>query len=73
MLRAGNSGSVYFAVNGQTYGPAAPGAQVVRNLALSPEVLTEKFAVADLSRDADLAAIVNVADASQAAPAAPSE
>ncbi|MCU0899798.1 MAG: DUF4115 domain-containing protein [Cypionkella sp.] len=73
VLRAGNSGSVYFAVNGQTYGPAAPGAQVVRNLALSPEVLTEKFAVADLSRDADLAAIVNVADASQAAPAAPSE
>ncbi|MDO8882524.1 MAG: DUF4115 domain-containing protein [Pseudotabrizicola sp.] len=64
VLRAGNSGSVYFAVNGQTYGPAAPGAQVVRNVALSPEALTEKFAVADLSRDADLAAIVNVADAS---------
>ncbi|MFN3723114.1 MAG: helix-turn-helix domain-containing protein [Paracoccaceae bacterium] len=65
VLRAGNSGSVYFAVNGQTYGPAAPGAQVVKNVALSPEALTEKFAVADLSRDADLAAIVNVADASQ--------
>jgi hypothetical protein len=29
-LRAGNSGSVYFAVNGKTYGPAAPGAQVVQ-------------------------------------------
>lgn len=25
VLRAGNSGSLYFAVNGQTYGPAAPG------------------------------------------------
>lgn len=69
VLRAGNSGSVYFAVNGQTYGPAAPGAQVVRNVALSPEALTEKFAVADLSRDADLAALVNVADASQVLPA----
>ena len=28
-LRTGNSGAVYFAVNGQTYGPAAPGAQVL--------------------------------------------
>ncbi|WP_349037300.1 RodZ domain-containing protein [Pseudotabrizicola sp. 4114] len=65
VLRAGNSGSVYFAVNGQTYGPAAPGAQVVKNVALSPEALTEKFALADLNRDADLAAIVSVADASQ--------
>ena len=64
VLRSGNSGSVYFAVNGQTYGPAAPGAQVVKNVALSPEALTDKFAVADLARDADLAAIVNVADAS---------
>lgn len=66
VLRSGNSGSVYFAVNGQTYGPAAPGAQVVKNVALSPDALTSAFAVADLSRDADLAAIVNVADASQA-------
>ncbi|MFN4153616.1 MAG: helix-turn-helix domain-containing protein [Paracoccaceae bacterium] len=65
VLRAGNSGSLYFAVNGQTYGPAAPGAQVVKNVALSPDALTGKFAVADLSRDADLAAIVNVADASR--------
>ncbi|TGD65052.1 helix-turn-helix domain-containing protein [Tabrizicola sp. WMC-M-20] len=72
VLRAGNSGSVYFAVNGQTYGPAAPGAQVVKNVALSPEALTEKFAVADLNRDADLAAIVSLADASQVI-AAPSQ
>ena len=27
LLRAGNSGSVYFVVNGQTYGPASPGAR----------------------------------------------
>jgi hypothetical protein len=66
VLRSGNSGSVYFAVNGQTYGPAAPGSQVVKNLNLSPEALTQKFALADLSVDADLAAMVNVADASQA-------
>ena len=69
-LRAGNSGSVYFAVNGQTYGPAAPGAQVVKNVQLSPEALTTKFAVADLTGDADLAKFVAVADASAVNPAA---
>jgi cytoskeletal protein RodZ len=75
VLRAGNSGSLYFAVNGQTYGPAAPGAQVVKNVALSPEALTESYQLADLSGDPDLAAIVAVADASQAAtdPAASTE
>lgn len=73
VLRSGNSGSIYFAVNGQAYGPAAPGAQVVKNIALSPEALTEKFTVADLSGDPDLAAIVNVADASQAVPSVATE
>ena len=67
VLRAGNSGSVYFAVNGQTYGPAAPGAQVVKNVALSPEALTATYALADLSADPDLAAAVAVADAGAAA------
>lgn len=64
VLRAGNSGSVYFAVNGRTYGPAAPGASVVKNLPLSAEALTQTFAEADLSVDADLAKFVNVAEAS---------
>lgn len=66
VLRAGNSGSVYFAVNGQTYGPAAPGASVVKNVALSAESLSQSFAVADLSEDADLAKFVNVAQATTA-------
>ncbi|MDH5531000.1 MAG: DUF4115 domain-containing protein [Paracoccaceae bacterium] len=66
-LRAGNSGSVYFAVNGQTYGPAAPGAQVVKNVALSPELLTETYGLADASLDADLAKVVDVANATQTA------
>lgn len=66
VLRAGNSGSVYFAINGQTFGPAAPGAQVVRNLALDPAALTQTFAVADLTRDADLSRFVT--DVAEAAP-----
>ncbi|MDO8327023.1 MAG: DUF4115 domain-containing protein [Cypionkella sp.] len=63
MLRSGNSGSIYFVVNGQTYGPAAPGAQVIKNVALSSEALTSSYTVADLSGDADLAQFVNVASA----------
>jgi hypothetical protein len=54
LLRAGNSGSVYFVVNGESYGPAAPGAQVVRNVALSAEALTAAYARADAAQDADL-------------------
>lgn len=70
VLRAGNSGSVYFAVNGTTYGPAAPGAAVVKNVALTAENLTQTFAEADLTGDADLARFVNVAEAG-VAPAVP--
>jgi len=43
VLRAGNSGSVYFTVNGQTFGPSAPGAQVVKNVVLTAEAVQEKF------------------------------
>lgn len=66
LLRAGNSGSVYFAVNGQTYGPSAPGASVVKNVVLSPEALTGAYALADLTIDADLAKFVAVAAAEPA-------
>lgn len=70
VLRAGNSGSVYFAVNGKTYGPAAPGAAVVKNVALSAESLTQTFAAADIAGDADLARFVDVAQM-ESAPVAP--
>ena len=70
VLRAGNSGSIYFTVGGKTYGPASPGANVVKNLALSVDSLTAAFSVADLSGDADLAHFVAVAEATQAVPQA---
>ncbi|MFZ5709084.1 MAG: helix-turn-helix domain-containing protein [Pseudomonadota bacterium] len=63
-LRVGESGSLYFAVNGQTYGPAGDRGSVTKNLTLSPEALTSKYALADLSRDQDLARFVAVAEAS---------
>lgn len=63
LLRAGNSGSIYFTVGDKTYGPAATGGSVVKNVALSPEAVMEKYTVADLSGDRDLAQFVNVAEA----------
>ena len=65
LLRAGNSASVYFAVNGKTYGPASPGSQVVKNLSLAVDDVTAAFQLADLSGDADLAHFVDVAEAAQ--------
>jgi hypothetical protein len=62
-LRAGNSGSVYFVVNGQTYGPASPGAQVVSNLTLSADALQDRFQVADLTSDPALVDAIALADA----------
>lgn len=62
-LRAGNSGAVYFAVSGQTYGPAAPGAKVVRDIELSAESLAQSFAEADPSKDPELARLIALASA----------
>lgn len=60
-LRAGNAGSLYFAVNGQTYGPAGAGPEVIKDVVLSPEALLEQYQVADVDRDTDLKRFVNVA------------
>lgn len=64
VFRTGNSGSIYFVVDGVTYGPVAPGAQVAKDIQLSPESLTQSFAQADPSADEDLArfATANAAD-----------
>jgi len=55
ILRAGNAGSVYFAVNGAAYGPAGSGTSVVKNVELSQDALLESYAVADMDNDSDLA------------------
>ncbi len=61
-LRIGESGAVYFAVNGAHYGPVGPNGQVTSNLALSVDNLTTSYAVADLTADSALAEIVRVAE-----------
>lgn len=61
-LRVGESGAMYFAVNGVHYGPVGPRGTVTSNVELSADSLTGAFALADLSADNDLAEIVNVAE-----------
>ncbi|WP_424943386.1 DUF4115 domain-containing protein [Aliiroseovarius crassostreae] len=58
LLRTGNAGGIYFAVNGQAFGPAGASGSVVKNIALSPDALSETYSVADLSQDQALATYV---------------
>lgn len=69
-LRIGESGAVYFAINGQHYGPVGPAGQVTSNLALSLDNLKSSYEVADLTADSDLAEVVNVAEIQVQQPAA---
>lgn len=57
-IRTGDAGAVFFAVNGQTYGPYGGNGAIADNLALSPETVMQRLAVADLARNATLASIV---------------
>ncbi|WP_342075967.1 RodZ domain-containing protein [Yoonia sp. SS1-5] len=61
-LRVGESGAMYFAVNGVHYGPVGPSGVVTSNVELSTDSLTTTYAVADLTADDDLAEIVNYAE-----------
>ncbi len=61
-LRVGESGAIYFAINGTHYGPAGPRGQVTSNLALDAGTLTASYDVADIAADNDLAQIVRVAE-----------
>jgi len=65
LLRSGNAGAVYFAVNGEAYGPAGQGPSIVSNVALSPDAIREAYDVADLEKDAALAEYTRVAEATQ--------
>lgn len=66
LLRSGNSGAVYFTVNGKTFGPSAPGAQVVKNVVLTAEAVQEKYPAVETGQS------VAVADANNALVLCPS-
>lgn len=65
VLRVGESGSVYFTVNGQHYGPVGPRGTVTSNVALSVDNVTSTYEVADLEMDQDLARTVAEAQTGQ--------
>ncbi|WP_425070317.1 RodZ domain-containing protein [Sagittula sp. S175] len=55
---SGNAGGVFFAVNGQTFGPYGQNGQFGRNLALSAEAIQQELKVADLTQNQTLARVV---------------
>ena len=57
-LRVGESGSIYFRVNGQHYGPAGTPGTVTAALSLSETNLSQGLETADLNADQDLAKLV---------------
>ncbi|HQY42883.1 MAG TPA: DUF4115 domain-containing protein [Paracoccaceae bacterium] len=63
LLRSGESGAIYFAVNGVTYGPAGDAGAVTKNILLTPDALTERYVAADPASDEDLARAVALASA----------
>jgi Domain of unknown function (DUF4115)/Helix-turn-helix domain len=67
-LRTGNSGSVYFAVNGVNYGPSGPGANVVKDVPLSPDALTERYLAVDMAADTNLRQFVELIPSAECAP-----
>lgn len=72
-LRVGESGAIYFNVNGEHYGPAGARGSVTSDLALDASGLTEGYDVADLTQDKDLSryvAEVQTGDVPQEPPAA---
>lgn len=57
-LRVGESGAIYFAVDGQHYGPAGESGTITKNLALAADSLTGRYDPADPTQDRDLARMV---------------
>lgn len=57
-IRVGDSGAVYFAVNGQTYGPVGRNGAVTSKVALSIDNLTTSYQVADITADTALSKVV---------------
>jgi len=60
VLRAGNAGSLYFAVNGVTLGPSGPGASIARDVALSADAITGSYVMADATADPDLPRVASL-------------
>lgn len=70
-IRVGESGSVYFTVSGQIYGPSGEAGRVTSNISLASTDLVARFDVADASRDSDLRSTMAALSLAPAAPRGP--
>jgi cytoskeletal protein RodZ len=59
VFRTGNSGSIYFVINGVAHGPAAPGANVVKDIPLAPALLAQAYTPADCTVDDALSQVAS--------------
>ena len=57
-MRAGMSGSVYFSVNRELYGPAGSGGNVVKDVELSVASLSESYTPAIINNDGELRTLI---------------
>lgn len=53
-LRAGESGAIYFAMDGEHYGPLGGRGEVTRNFAMGKDLISEQFEVADLEKASNI-------------------
>ena len=67
-LRAGNSGALYFAVNGKTIGPAGDSGAVVSDVSLAATELAAAYDEIDLTADPELARLAEVVIAAEPSP-----
>lgn len=73
LLRAGASGSVFFSMNGEHYGPAGAPGTVAKGVVLSKDAVAESYAVADLEAEQNSALKQLVAELQAQAAEAPAE
>lgn len=65
VLRTGESSAIYFAVNGEHFGPVGARGEVTKNVELSLDGVTGRFEMANLDGDRDLARMVAELKAAQ--------
>ncbi|WP_170564468.1 helix-turn-helix domain-containing protein [Ruegeria atlantica] len=72
-LRAGASGSVYFSMNGEHFGPVGAPGTVTKGVLLSKDAVAERYEVADLEAEQNSALKQLVAELQAEVPEAPAE
>jgi cytoskeletal protein RodZ len=58
VLRTGESSAIYFALNGEHFGPVGARGEVTKNVEMSIDAVSGRFAVAKIEDDRDLARMV---------------